>query len=123
MKVVNLSLTFLICPLSSCSPPGPQGQSAHPVIHYNFLDAPRADCWTYKPQPLKTTTKAKPNNTEAAHPIRPIPIAPQTAAMAQTSSYTDGDALAPTKANEIPATVTLQTGMALATATTFTDGQ
>ena len=76
-----------------------------------------------KPQPLKTTTKAKPNNTEAAHPITPIPIAPQTAAMAQTSSYTDGDALAPIKANEIPATVTLQTGMALATATTLTDGQ
>lgn len=59
------------------------------------------------PSPSNPPPKAKANPAEAAHPMTPIPIAPQTVAVAQTPSYTDGDALVSTKANEILATVTL----------------
>ena len=69
-----------------------------------------------QPQPPETTTKAKANSTEAVHPI-----APQTVALAQTSSYTAREALAPTKTNNTLATVTSRPGVALAAATTLVD--
>lgn len=93
------------------------------MIRYNFLDALKADCWTYKPQSSKTTTKAKARPPEAAHPKTPTLLPPQMAALAQTSSYTDGEGPAPTKTSKTPAAVTSRPGVALETASSLADQQ